>query len=275
MVNFICQHGMLYILVAFAAFALVAAAVAILVLTRGGDGPGSPGRRNPKLDPDPAGTPSEAYKGWKWVEGLEKKSSRDYPKEDMYVSWNPFAAPGQRVVDGGIMSPLGDLPTVNPPSSKYGDPYYMEPLWQQGGTEANDYYKKHCTHLVTSRGRLHYKGPNVFCDGGSCFAEKGGYEWRFKGPTDRRGNMTDGMGGIYGQPGRHDMTANTIMTTLMKGIELPPWMRRGPLSKNALAVFKQHCKPGAKPAPNCRSPDEVPYAGPKELAPVLGRVCGQ
>lgn len=266
---------MFYICAALAACALVTAVVAIMALNRDADGPGSPGRRSHKLDPDPTGTPSEAYKGWKWVDGLDKKSSRDYPKEDMYVSWDPAATPGQKVVEGGILSPLGDLPTVNPPSSKFGDPYYMEPLWQEGSTEANNYYKKHCTHLATSRGRLHYKGPNVFCDGSGCFAEKGGYEWRFKGPTDGRGNMIDGMGGIYGQPLRHDMTANAIMTTLMKGIEVPPWMRRGPLSKNALSVFKQHCKPDAKPTPNCRSPDAVPYAGPKELAHVLGRVCGQ
>lgn len=208
---------------------------------------------------DPPGIPTEQYK-WKFVHGLEtKKGLSELPNTPEDESWNPFAAPGQKVVDGGIMVPIGDLPVVNPPAQYRKAPYMMRPMWQEGSTETNDYYKKHCTHLVLSRGKLHYFGPGK--------RAVGGYAWRFKGPTDQYGNMRDGKGGVSTQPFEAELYGgideNTIMTDLLQGIELKPWFRRGPLSKSTLPVLKKWCRPDVKPNPKCEHPTQLGVTGPR------------
>lgn len=204
---------------------------------------------------DPPGVPSEAYK-WKFVSGLETKHGlNDMPNTPEDESWNPFATPGQKVVDEGIMVPIGDLPSVNPPAKYAKAPYMMRAMWQEGSTETNDYYKKHCTHLVMNRGKLHYFGPGK--------RAVGGYAWRYKGPTDQYGNMKDGLGGVSTQPFEAELYGgideNHIMTILLQGTEVHPWFRRGPLSKNALPVFKKWCKPHIRADPDCEHPNEIGF----------------
>ena len=245
----------------------------------GGKGPLGDTRQSPYNAPDLAGSaiqpgwyswdssqgvPAESYKGWKFVDGLEKKVPRDWPSEDVSVAWNPFPGPGQKVLNGMLISKWGDLPAVNPPKKYYNATYNMFTSWQEGETATNEFYKKNCKPLLLSRGMLMYKGPSKFCTKGQCSPVPGGYSWVFAPPLDKSG-WSHASGGETAQqfPATMDKystpenTKSNIIGYLNKGIEIPPWYRRGPMAKYSMDIFKKYCRAGAKPTPNCLPPGQL------------------
>lgn len=184
--------------------------------------------------------PSSSLFSKKWLDigGLKGDTTDGWPSYGYAQMWNPYATSGV-YFDGGVrtVNP-GDLPTVNPPKDRVAHPYNMDPLWQQGSTDLNEYYKKHCK--IKIRGTLGYQGPNK-ADGGT----GGHYSWRVNGNTVPGQLRTEGRGMYLSQPRKeiasskyHDVTLPVEM--IQRGEELPPWWRRGPHSLDT--VIRQHCK---------------------------------
>lgn len=200
----------------------------------------------------PGTSPGTTNTTYAWYDPPVGSDLNTWPLVERRRWGNPYAAPapGQRVVDGGIEVPLGELPVVNPPASRRGFPYFQDPKWQEGGTEVNDYYKTHCKHLVLARGRLHYQGPHKACN--ECGSTAGGYVWQVQSPKSSYSG---------GQPSRSldnvRVMEGDIRTPLLTGRELDPWWRRGPMSGTTLKVLKQYCKPGVTANPRYRDPTEL------------------
>lgn len=168
---------------------------------------------------------------WLDVGGLDAHDATRWPSSSSKTFWNPYATTGQ-YFDGGVRMPVGELPTVNPPKERYGFPYNMEPLWQQGSTDTNEYYKKHCK--VTTRGTLYYTGPNRAAGGSG-----GSYVWYLR-PTVT-GKATEFVPQPPKSWAKDKMNdADQTVEWIKSGHELPPWERRGILSMDA--VIRQHCK---------------------------------
>jgi hypothetical protein len=160
--------------------------------------------------------------------------------------WNPYAAPGQTTLNGGIFPPFGTLPVVNPPASRYKAPYNMEPTWQTGDASINDEYTRKCRPAV--RGQLYYLGPHSMCGPGGRGCEKwpGAWVW-VRHWVDSKGrhhydmgsaptNMFEAASASEAVRQGHEETARM---DIQDGLELPPWYRRG---KNATPnAIRKYC----------------------------------
>lgn len=242
----------------------------------GGSGPLGDTRQSPHTSPDLVGSaiqpglfhwdwtqgvPADKVK-WRFVGGLDKKVPRDWPSEDDLVMWNPFPGPGQRMISGHLISKWGELPVVNPPASAA--VYGLFTTWQEGDTATNEFYAKNCKPLMLSRGMLGYKGPSKFCTKGQCHPAAGGYVWTFAGALTKSG-WSRGPGGVITQQNPKYLdefstpkaVQQNIIGYLVKGIEIPPWYRRGPNSKYSLEIFKKYCTPNASPKPRCLPPGQL------------------
>jgi hypothetical protein len=202
-------------------------------------------------------------------------------RDDGYLWWKPYGQSGAVYEDGGLLPPApGTLPVVKPPKERYGPPYNMDPIWQEGSTETSEYYAKNCP--VRVHGRLHYKGPSNICANASfgsdttvkgekeeCFPDQGHFRWGWleKFP-DGEYNDPARMGPLMRnrvRPGPLDKLDKEMLADhsarerkaaefyLKYGYELPPWLRRGPYAVPDL--IKKHCPPGANKSKRLRVPD--------------------
>ena len=198
--------------------------------------------------------PTDKFK-WRPDPGVGK-DSKMWPKQPPYDWWDPYAlaVPGQAVTKKGeISTEFGKLPVVDPPASKRGSPYFLDPLWQDDGTQANDYYAKNCKHLMKLRGTLGYQGPFNMCDGGACFPQAGAYVWSVvdPGPEGFPPNSTrvgaSRMRSEMQMQGWQQAAEEDAASYLENGEEMPPWYRGGPFAPYGLAAMKKTC-------PNLKTP---------------------
>ena len=177
-------------------------------------------------------------KKWMDVGGLKGDDMSNWPDFGLRTMWQPYATSGV-YFDGGIRAAVpGDLITVNPPKERYGFPYNMRPMWQEGPADLNEYYKRKCK--IRTRGTLYYRGPDR-SDGGT----GGGYVWRYKNNVEPGAMEIKGGSGIVNQPppqfAKDKMNdADQTIQWLKDGIELPPWERRGPYAMDS--AIRQVCK---------------------------------
>lgn len=171
------------------------------------------------------------------VGGLTDDSSK-WPKYSTSETpyWEPYGSSGARVQNGIVFPVQGQLPTVNPPRSRYDSPYFMEPTWQSGSTDVDDYYVRNCS--VDYRGTLSYEGPHRRCSSKNpqnCWATQGGYKWMVVTPTG---------GSVSSQNHGSTNDFTSIVSQLLKeGRELPPWARRGKHSVAAFPHIRRACPP--------------------------------
>lgn len=234
---------LLLVVVVVGGLMLLALGVLVAMSSQGGDG--TTASATPATPT--TGFASGNYK-WHDVEGLKADNPEAWPRGGEFDWWNPFAAPGSTIDGGGIRTAVGDLPVVNPPAHRRNPPYNMDTPWQEGGAEANDYYKRHCGRLVISPGRLFYQGPHKFCYGGKqCAHDDGQWVWWTLPPPGKLG-LTALMG-----MGNREMvrmiTEKDYRDLLYQGHEVPPWLRRGPMAPLALRAFQKYCTPSATSNP--------------------------